>query len=812
MIRLLGIGLLFTLISCNDVHINAAKSVTLPDPDSGSDPVDPPEALVWNFTSPTIRAGETVPFSFSNGGASFTTDAFGIGTFDPSTLIYSAPANLGPVSHTIEATDDADKTGSNTIKIAGFQSAGTVDFPLAFGDQNYVNSAVSLPNGSTFIGSIVIDGTGWERWLINRTDDFGLTWSEVDFYAPYDFGESHPMALANKANDIYVCGYAWDIDSVTYNSEWVVRKSSDNGVTWTMSDHFVQNIGENHVCYDIAVSSAGNIYTVGYTDTDGGVIRESLDEGLTWTTIGTIPSMDTFVSLDISPAGVLWGVSRDGHVWKGVYSLGSWNWTDSGSIMGVSPQSSAYQLFGDINVISETEAYYSGNGANWKIMKTTDSGATWSAAYTGAVRYKGNTIIKLTSGELVAIGSLGGALFSDPDTFKIIRSTDDGATWVETYSDVTVSKEGITLTEASDGSVLAFGVYERSPYQIINLRSTDSGATWSDRSEVYYKDNLYTTFNDLKVDGMGNIWATAWINHIDSTFRDPWTVIKSSDNGASWEQNELFVGPTSDAYAEGIAIGPANEVYVGGYIDSDDVIKKTTNSGLSWSVVDTNVGVSTYDKKMTVASDGTVYMSGVTGTSTILRKGTGSGTVWNTIQTFLNFSLLGIKTFDDNSLWIAAKETSPSTTYVIYRSIDGGTTLTEVYRVAESTWRSKTITKDSNGDILAHTKYKVIKTSDNGASWQDVYDGTALGFEILGFKFDSSDRLYILNTNGQVLAQNQFDGSWFVMFDYSLFNTYMDPELLQITDCGSASGVCLIGTYGRPGLGVQIEMIPLIMP
>lgn len=239
MIRLLGIGLLFTFISCNDVHINAAKSVALPDPE-----IEAPETLVWNYTSPTIRAGETVPFSFSNGGASFTTDAFGVGTFDPSTLIYSAPVNLGPISHTVEATDDANNTGSNTLKIAGFQSAETVDFPLAFGDQNYVNSAVSLPNGSTFIGSIVIDGTGWERWLINRTDDFGLTWSEVDFYAPYDFGESQPLAMANKANDIYVCGYAWDIDSVTYNSEWIVRKSSDNGVTWTMSDHFVQNIGK----------------------------------------------------------------------------------------------------------------------------------------------------------------------------------------------------------------------------------------------------------------------------------------------------------------------------------------------------------------------------------------------------------------------------------------------------------------------------------------------------------------------------------------------------------------------------------------
>lgn len=806
---------LLAFMSCNEVHINAAKSISVPDPE-----VEAPETLVWNFTAPTIRAGEMVPFSFSNGGGSFTTDAFGVGTFDPSTLVYVAPVNLGPVSHTIEATDDSNRSGSNTLKIAGFQSVGTVDFPIAFGEQNYVNSSISLPNGSTFIGSIVLDGSGWERWYINRTDDFGLTWSEVDFYAPYDYGESHPLAMANKVNDIYICGYAWDNDSAIYSSEWVVRKSSDNGATWTMSDHFFQNLGENHVCYDIAVSAAGNIYTVGYTDSDGGLIRESLDDGLTWTTIGTIPTIDTFVSLDISPAGVLWAVSLDGHLWKGIYSLGNWNWTDSGSIMGVAPQGSGYQLFGDIKVTSEAEAYYSGNGTNWKIMKTTDAGATWNAAYTGAARYNGNQIIKLSSGELISIGSLGGAGWNDPSTFKIIRSIDDGATWTETYSDVSVSKEGITLTEAADGSVLAFGIYEDSPDQIINIRSTDSGATWSDRSEIYYKDNLYTSLTDLKIDGLGNIWATGWINYIDSTFRLPWVILKSSDNGTTWEQNELFVGSTSNAYAEVIAIGPGNEVYVAGDIDSNDVIKKTTDSGANWSVVDTNVGVSTYSRKMSVAGDGTVYMGGTINTTTILRKGTSNGSVWNTIQTFpiapghTNFRLLELKVLDDDSVWIAGMErnTTPVYTTVIYRSVDGGTTFTEVFRNLESNWNSLTITKVSNGDVLAYTNYKVIKTSDNGATWQDVYDGTASGFEVNGFKIDNLNRLYVLNENGQVLAQNQFDGSWFTMFDYPLLNTNMDPELLMITDCGNASEVCLIGTYAKPRLGVQIEMIPLIIP
>lgn len=523
-------------------------------------------------------------------------------------------------------------------------------------------------------------------------------------------------------------------------------------------------------------------------------------------------------AVEVSPAGVVWAVDYDGHLRKGTYALGVWNWVDAGAVMGILG-GGAYELYGDLEIISENEVYFSGNGGgSWKIMKTTDGGTTWNEVYTGAGTYRGVDIKRLSTGELVAIGTEQAAVFGNPYTFKIIRSLDDGVTWNETYSNSSPSANGITLVETAT-SLMAFGVIQGSPWQIINVRSTDAGATWAHRSYIYYKENLYTWVNDFKVDGLGNLWAVGELYYIDDTYFTPWSVIKSTDNGVNWTNSDLFTG-TGHAFAQALAIGPSNEVYVSGYVDGNDTIKKSSDSGTSWSVVDTNIGVQTTRQKIASDSNGNIYMAGTIGANSIIRKGTLNGTVWNTIVTFpiepghTFFTLLGFNVFDDDSIWIAGRErnTTPVFTTVIYRSTDGGASFTEVFRNLETNWSSMSIKKASNGDVYAHTLYKVIKTSDNGASWEDVYDGTLAGSNIYGFQFDNLGRLYVLNGDEQVLTQNQFDNSWFVMFDYTLIRLFYGSTIERITDCGNMSQVCLIGRYDVSVIGAVSEMIPLVVP
>lgn len=807
--RLLIIILGMVLIACNGVHIDT-REPTIPDAGIADN------TLVWNFTSPVIRPGEEVPFAFTNGSGTYTTDPFGIGTFDSTTLIYTPPVNQSPIDHTIGASDGS-KVGSNGIKIAGFGTSYRIPFPLSFGDQNYPMSSAVLTNGNLFVSSVIIDSPGWERWVINKSTDNGTTWQQVDNFVPWEVGESHPLAMTSKGNDLYVCGYSWDGNGS--GTTWNVRKTTDNGLTWTTSDLLYAVVGDDHICHDITVSAAGNIYAAGKTDTDGGIIKESTDDGATWTTIAANSSVGEFIAIEVAPSGAVWALGKDGHLWKGVYG-GSWTWTDVGAVFGTLSYV-GYQKVGRIEIVSETEAYIIGNDPSWKIVKTTDGWTTWGTVYTGATaRYKGLEIKSLASGEVLATGYVNPAVWTDPTAGVILQSSDNGATWIEVYNSTTPSQEGALLTKLNDGNVLATISMENSPYQYFHLHSTDAGSTWTQRSTTYYQsESLWTYLNDFKKDGAGNLWATAYVNYTDSNYTTTWAVMKSSDGGVTWSESNVTTDiDHTDAGA--IGVGPNNEVYVMGDGISDQETRKTTDGGNTWTVVDTNVG-HYWPYSMAVTPDGTAFATMNTAGNPVLRKGTTNGTVWSTILNFpieaghTNARVTDLEAFADGSLWVGLRERDASSldNTVIYRSTDGGTSFTEVYRLVESGWYyEQDLRKLSNGDIIAHTMTKVISSSDNGATWQEIYDGSSVGVDIRSYTFDSLNRLYVLHENDQIFTQNQFTGTWFKMFDYPLLNTLDYAEITRFVDCGNSSGVCILTEYAKSVDGAVIEITPLVIP
>ncbi|WPU65686.1 WD40/YVTN/BNR-like repeat-containing protein [Peredibacter starrii] len=444
--------------------------------------------LIWNYDQPVLRSGESIPFAFSNGTSGYTTNANGIGTFDPNTLIYSVPLNQPPLAHPISATDGAGMNGINTVKIAGFQVGERIDFPLSFGEQNFVTSSATLANGNIFISSIVGDSPGWERWVINKTSDIGSTWTQVDHYAPHEEGESHPLAMIAKNNDLYVCGYQWEYGSPIYSSEWIIRKTSDGGSTWTTVDQYGNVPGADHICFDIDLHEAsGTLFAVGY-DGIGALVKQSVDDGATWTVIGSFPAIEFFSSIKISPSGVIWAISKESELWKGTFSLGTWNWVNQGPILSGIINYGLYQLRGDLEIVSETEAYYSGNNGRWSIAKTMDGGASWTIVYSGPANSGGQDIKILSSGDLVATGFFETAVRS----FVILQSPDNGSTWNIEYQNNTVEKQGVTITPANDGSIMVFGTFRDTPNQIINVRSVDNGLSWGDRGIVYFKQNFWT--------------------------------------------------------------------------------------------------------------------------------------------------------------------------------------------------------------------------------------------------------------------------------------------------------------------------------
>ncbi|WPU65687.1 sialidase family protein [Peredibacter starrii] len=266
--------------------------------------------------------------------------------------------------------------------------------------------------------------------------------------------------------------------------------------------------------------------------------------------------------------------------------------------------------------------------------------------------------------------------------------------------------------------------------------------------------------------------------------------------------------------------GPsANEIYIGGNAGAAGFyLRKSNNSGSSWNLVDSNPAFLS-DPHVTVSPDGTVYYMGKNGANCNLRKGTANGTIWSTIQTFpikpgsIGCDTRALEAFSDGSLWLSVRElgVGPVNQGVIYRSTDGGATFTEVFRESQIL-HHQTIKRLANGDVLAQSYYTVMKTSDNGVSWQVLYDGTPTLNEVKEFALDTVGRLYVLDDNNRVWAQNQFDQSWFVTYDYTLINMLYGRELTKITDCGNNSGVCVLAKYEQRIVGAVNEMIPLVVP
>lgn len=118
----------------------------------------------------------------------------------------------------------------------------------------------------------------------------------------------------------------------------------------------------------------------------------------------------------------------------------------------------------------------SNTGGPSKLYKSTDSGATWTLAWTApsaadateglSIECVGRTVI------------IGGFNRTGGTNASIWRSTDDGATFTRVS---TTSASGITIRQIRHlyNSVYIAGVYSASPNQLDIYRSSDGGATWA---------------------------------------------------------------------------------------------------------------------------------------------------------------------------------------------------------------------------------------------------------------------------------------------------------------------------------------------
>lgn len=226
------------------------------------------------------------------------------------------------------------------------------------------------------------------------------------------------------------------------------------------------------------------------------------------------------------------------------------------------------------------------SGWDGRILRTSDGGATWVETNTGT-KADLSSVAFLTDSIAVAVGSGG----------KMLRSTDSGVTWQ--MLDSPTSNTLNRITKASDNLALAAG------WNGIILTSTDSGATWKVSSldppnnyiSLEYKQPLGmlvssggfvyrtldgSTWEPVVLPEGGTPTAVTLFGASGALLVGEFGEMLLSDNaGIDWYSSVSIM--TADLLC-GAFIGNSTDALAAGW---DGVMIRTSDGGVNWGLVAT---------------------------------------------------------------------------------------------------------------------------------------------------------------------------------------------------------------------------------
>jgi hypothetical protein len=130
------------------------------------------------------------------------------------------------------------------------------------------------------LDEVFVCGYVGSTWIVRHSLDSGATWTTLDSYNPGVSGQARGAAVGPDGS-IYVAGVISTTVNKTTQSGWLVRKSTNHGVSWTNVD-YVANASPYYNS-TIAADAFGRVLVVGYVGSTW-MARGSSDGGATWTT------------------------------------------------------------------------------------------------------------------------------------------------------------------------------------------------------------------------------------------------------------------------------------------------------------------------------------------------------------------------------------------------------------------------------------------------------------------------------------------------------------------------------------------------
>lgn len=561
-------------------------------------------------------------------------------------------------------------------------------------------NAVIMTDTGTLIAGIRLGG-------LFRSTDGGQTWSHIEetSQAPFLFNgvwdmtknsQGHLFAATNGGayrstdhgetwtafhaglTERFIRALAVNSSDVIFagsNSQGVFR-SDDNGETWTAFNNGLTDLRVKA----LAITPGGDVLT----GTQNGLFISS-DNGDNWAEISNGLNNTWILSLlPVSEDTLLAGTFNGAYL---TTDHGA-NWSSGGVVFG-----SIYSLARQLPA-----TLYAGDGQFF--FRSTDNGVTWSPAISDQLVFASFVDLYVTpSAGLIAATANHG----------IVQSSDGGATWQHTNAGLTAA-DVVTMTASSSGDIFA-GTFEGI------YRTSDGGDTW----KWLVNPDIGVNVRAIEISSTGRLFAS--INGIFAL---------SDDNGDTWT---LADSSLSEPFAESIAFGNGDDVYVGFY----EKIFKSTDGGGTWSALPFTFP-QTSVQELAVAAGGTVFAG--TRSMGVFRSSDG-GVSWQQINNGLgqNFDMTAFLFLPNGDVLVSGFDG-------VFRSSDSGDTWEQHGAVPRL--GVEDLARDSAGNLyIAMRGSGVAVSEDDGATWTSINSGL-WHKDARALLIDDADNIYVGTRGGSV--------------------------------------------------------------
>lgn len=629
------------------------------------------------------------------------------------------------------------------------------------------------PNGSTIRWAKIWDANNWYllggQGTFMKTTNAGATWYfhhkackvDVNGGSQYAYSAYFP----NMNNGFVACANA-------------LIKTTNGGVTFDT----VYTATASFTLYSLYFLNSNVGYAAGTSK------LKTTDAGATWT---AVPNIATTTTYDMTTPNdtLLIFASTSGNV------IRSTNAGTSFSSVSTGASATLYKIM----MINPTT--YVVAGTTSAIRLSTDAGATWASINTGISA--GSTFYDLDY--------VSGKLYVTGNSRYIYTTTNLGTTWDSVSFLAPVAQQQLTTTyfttDIKDTVLLTAG-----GLGLINSRVGTTNTCYTTLPRLGTLNDLYKDKNSGRMIAVGA--------PTQSGFYDQF--IYSTNSGATWlpatttksagklkqavevdENYDPLKTPTSASSFQSIYMfDPMNGYTCGSY----GAIYKTTNGGVSWDSVVTNIPATAnlYKIQFVSPSIGWAFSNAADTAGTIF-KTTNGGTVWTQLK-------LGSVTGNDTKIYDAFMVNENygwcvNYTPAPFKTTDGGLTWTQQPLSDAYTGFLYSIKMlDTTTGYCSGGGDRFYKTTNGGTIWNKM---TSFSSGLSHYAIDAVDTNYIaVGSSSGITAFTTNGGSSWALHPTNGFGTVY-AIYFDIPTIGQPKSYCA-GFYGevfeRTGVPVPVEL------